>query len=600
MLDIVSDRSTTVVLAAGGSIDSLIDVEGDVDLVRVDLVAGRSYTFDLLGAASGLALADPYLTLFDATLAVVAADDDSGLDLDARIAFTAATTGTFYVAAAAFAGAGSYRLTMRDGVTPDDHGADAAGAGTLAIGASAAGAIETYADRDWFRVTLTAGQGYRFSLDGADHGHGTLADPQLALYDAAGVLLDRDDDSGDGMLDAQLDFTPEAGGVYYLEAASFGDGLGSYRIAAASLTGGEQQQSEQAIATPPAPVVVPEPAAPVVAPPVVVPAPTPAPAPVTRMGTAGDDLFLATAGDDLLIGGGGSDTVRYAGLAQSYSRAVSAGHGTVSGGPEGGTDTLDGVRTIAFADGYLTSDPDSHAAQVSRLYGLVLERAPDSQGLNGWTHALENGASLGAVAEGFTASREFQAKTAGLTTADFVEFLYQNALGRASDAPGKADWTRSIDSGTLTRGEVVTGFSESNEYRSLTGHRFADGLFIYDETYAAISSLYDAFADRLPDEAGLRNWVAHANGGMSIDAIADGFAGSTEFQQKIAGLSERGIVEMLYRNVLDREGDAAGIDHWTRKLESDHDVGGLLWNFAGSPEHQILMQPVLADGVMAL
>ncbi|HWI86522.1 MAG TPA: DUF4214 domain-containing protein [Sphingomonas sp.] len=318
----------------------------------------------------------------------------------------------------------------------------------------------------------------------------------------------------------------------------------------------------------------------------------------TLDGGFGLDRLSGDAGSDLLIGGPGPDVATYSGLARGYVTTIDGGFGSVSGGPEGGTDRLESIETIDFRDGYRTTDADSAAAFVMRLYDAVLRRAPDSYGLNGWVHTIEHGATGSAVALGFTGSREFQAATGGLNNADFVEYMYVNALGRASDPVGKQDWITFLDNGQLNRGEVVIGFSESVEHRLQTSDASDAGMFIYDEDYAAVASLYDSFADHRPDAAGLDSWVDLLRlGAMTLDQVSQGFANSSEFQTAIAGLDNRGIVELLYHNTLDRAGDAVGVDYWVGVLNNGGSLASVLLGFSQSIEHQVLMQPYLADGV---
>ena len=71
----------------------------------------------------------------------------------------------------------------------------------------------------------------------------------------------------------------------------------------------------------------------------------------------------------------------------------------MAGGAEGGTDTLTSVEFIQFQDGRLQFDADGFAAQVTRLYDTVLQRAPDQAGLDLWVDLMESGgASLKDVA----------------------------------------------------------------------------------------------------------------------------------------------------------------------------------------------------------
>lgn len=48
--------------------------------------------------------------------------------------------------------------------------------------------------------------------------------------------------------------------------------------------------------------------------------------------------------------------------------------------------------------------------------------------------------------------------------------IYVNVMKRPADGAGVAFWTRQLSEGKRTRGGVMVGFSESQEYRRLTSH----------------------------------------------------------------------------------------------------------------------------------
>ena len=72
----------------------------------------------------------------------------------------------------------------------DDYGSTISTTGSVSVGGSTPGSIETAGDTDWFRITLTAGQTYQFDLRGSASGGGTLPDPFLRLRDSAGNEVD--------------------------------------------------------------------------------------------------------------------------------------------------------------------------------------------------------------------------------------------------------------------------------------------------------------------------------------------------------------------------------------------------------------------------
>ncbi|WP_395702720.1 pre-peptidase C-terminal domain-containing protein [Aquabacterium sp.] len=223
--DFASNASTTGRVALGGSSSGSIETAHDVDWFAVSLSAGQTYRFQL--ASNGLA--DPLFAVFTANGDLLAADDDSGGGLNAQIQFTAPSTGTFYLAAMDV-GSGTGRYTVAaQALVSDDFAANSSTSGRLAPGGSSSGTVETSGDKDWFAITLNAGQTYQFRLHGV-----TLGDAALTLYSASGTSLASDDNSGGG-LDALINYQPGTSGTYYLSAGAAGTQTGSYSLSAASV-----------------------------------------------------------------------------------------------------------------------------------------------------------------------------------------------------------------------------------------------------------------------------------------------------------------------------------------------------------------------------
>lgn len=106
------------------------------------------------------------------------------------------------------------------------------------------------------------------------------------------------------------------------------------------------------------------------------------------------------------------------------------------------------------------------AGAVYRLYAAALDRTPDEAGFRHWLAMVEtaNGFGLGDAAAAFAASEEFGARTGGDGSAEaFVAALYGAVLAREADADGLAHWTGLLEAGEMTRPEMLLAFSESDE-----------------------------------------------------------------------------------------------------------------------------------------
>lgn len=98
----------------------------------------------------------------------------------------------------------------------------------------------------------------------------------------------------------------------------------------------------------------------------------------------------------------------------------------------------------------------------------------------------------------------------------------------------------------------------------------------------SIYKLYRAGMGREPDLAGF-DWWNDSN--KPLDEIARGFFASPEFAPTAAKAQTPDYVASLYRNILGREPEKAGLDYWNSR--TDLDGAGLLANIANAPENAI-------------
>lgn len=232
--DFSATTATTGVAVVGSTVTGSIETAGDTDWIRVTLTAGTLYRFDGRGSASsGGTLADPALQLLNAAGTVLIADNDSGPGADARIMFKAVTSGTYYLAMRANTSTATGTYTIAATANPDDYAASTATAGTVAVGGTATGIVETAGDRDWFRVTLTAGTAYNIQVSGTATGSALRwTDSNVVLRNADGTQVGANTRSSLGA-SALLTYTPTSTGTYYIDALAYSSGIGSYSVSVA-------------------------------------------------------------------------------------------------------------------------------------------------------------------------------------------------------------------------------------------------------------------------------------------------------------------------------------------------------------------------------
>ena len=123
---------------------------------------------------------------------------------------------------------------------------------------------------------------------------------------------------------------------------------------------------------------------------------------------------------------------------------------------------------VTPADSGSSCDDGEAVGQVRRLYSAYFKRESDTSGLAHWVSELSGGTRLEQVSHSFASSREFINAYGNLSNRQFIRLVYVNVLGREPDNKGYDYWLSKLANG-LSRGELMVGFSESGEFRRLTG-----------------------------------------------------------------------------------------------------------------------------------
>ena len=113
--DCADDTTTTCSVSPGSPVTGDIQYGGDDDYFSLSVTSGFTYQIDAEGVDTSMGtLTDPYVVLRDASDVGLASDDDGGVSFNARLVWTASSTGTVYVVihAADNEDTGTYTLTV--------------------------------------------------------------------------------------------------------------------------------------------------------------------------------------------------------------------------------------------------------------------------------------------------------------------------------------------------------------------------------------------------------------------------------------------------------------------------------------------------------
>lgn len=198
------------------------------------------------------------------------------------------------------------------------------------------------------------------------------------------------------------------------------------------------------------------------------------------VGSAHDDRFLASGPDGFaFVGAGGTDTLAYAETRARVDVALAA-DGTVGiASQSGAADTAADIERVEFADGTLLYDLSFSDAvqQAYRLYQASFARTPDETGLRFWANRADTLGPL-RMAEFFRNAPEFEVSYGrDLSDNDYAEILYGNVLQREPDPDGLRFWQSVLADGILDRDGLMVSFADSDENVALTRSDIEDGYW---------------------------------------------------------------------------------------------------------------------------
>ena len=131
-------------------------------------------------------------------------------------------------------------------------------------------------------------------------------------------------------------------------------------------------------------------------------------------------------------------------------------------------------RSLPGCGGRLVEPPldpahpqDWHRFRIARLYRAWFGREPDAAGWEYWSKVAAQGRSMAEISEWFAQSSELALTAGALSDDQVVTLVYQRVLNREPDPDGHAYWVGQLARG-LTRGRLMLGFSDSQEYVNAT------------------------------------------------------------------------------------------------------------------------------------
>lgn len=129
--------------------------------------------------------------------------------------------------------------------------------------------------------------------------------------------------------------------------------------------------------------------------------------------------------------------------------------------------------------------------EIAKLYIAAFNRVPDSAGLDFWVDSYVNkGQTLDQIANNFTNSTEYATKYPSYqTTAEYVEAIYVNVFGRASDADGKAYWVARLTTNSSAADYLTHGTLMNAMVAAAAANGSSDGAKLANQATFAVNSV---------------------------------------------------------------------------------------------------------------
>jgi hypothetical protein len=196
---------------------------------------------------------------------------------------------------------------------------------------------------------------------------------------------------------------------------------------------------------------------------------------------------------------------------------------------------------------------------VEAVYRDILDRAPDSAGLDFWMQQLAGGVPRSIVAASLAHSEEYYANFV-------IKPDYLKDLGRLADDAAVAYWTSQLRGG-LTDRQFEADMLASDEFYKHAGGTNAKW----------VDAVYQALFSRVPEPTGASYWLAQLTAGRTREQLALSMAAGVELQTA--------TIDQDYLQLLGRPADPEGLAYWLGQFAAGKSSEDVLAGIAGSQEY---------------
>jgi trimeric autotransporter adhesin len=284
--------------------------------------------------------------------------------------------------------------------------------------------------------------------------------------------------------------------------------------------------------------------------------------------------------------------------------------------------SIDGIDTWTTNEGgiirTITIDLDAELYGVNlanRIYGVVFDRLMTSREAELLVKYFANGVlNTTQLATDLLATTEYAQRYGTLTNAQFLERIYQNALGHSEILSDLNGHVSGLASGTLTRAAAIIRLADSTE--NLTNGRdgyaeekapgsepfYAEHLTDRALAVNTVQRIYDTILDRLPTatEVNTQSTTFWAGTQTPYQLIATMLASSEFATKNGANLTNAQFVDKIFLNALGRAATTAESTVWVNALNANQITRtDFIYGVSESPEHSIYGTTIYSGTIAA-
>jgi trimeric autotransporter adhesin len=251
-------------------------------------------------------------------------------------------------------------------------------------------------------------------------------------------------------------------------------------------------------------------------------------------------------------------------------------------------------------------DAEQRAIEIARrIYDTALDRTMSEGETQLLAKYITNGVlDTATLTNKLVTSTEFTQKYSTLSNMQFVERIYQNALGHAASLADLSNLVGQLNANTLTRVAALNLISEAQEHLIAgNDHMITNNTNSVEATLSKdhatdkqiagdiVRRLYDAALDRAATASEVSTQSQKILAGTRTEAeLAADILALPEFASKYGTLSNTAFVTQIFQNAIGRAPSSAESSFWTSALNAGTVTrADLLDGIAQSSEHLAMM-----------